>query len=214
VTRKTGALKHLKINISKNILIAERGGSSLTLGCRVFFQEFLGELDKEGKKKDLMKIFENDTKWTAMMLGTGKSRKKEDFGLIGRIGQKFGYKIEAEWRDIDQIWYSWLPKPKNWKEAPWQNDVLVEHENTIGRLEYTLFKCEEISVPLKVCIFYPFENEQECLEKASEIIGKQVNAYPGGVYLIIFGFAEEGKGIFWHAYEIDFKGNALKLHEP
>lgn len=52
------------------------------------------------------------------MLGTGKSRKKGDFGLIGRIGQKFGYEIQAEWMRLDQVWYFHLPKPENWEQPP------------------------------------------------------------------------------------------------
>jgi hypothetical protein len=44
------------------------------------------------------------------------------------------------------------------------------------------------------------------------MILKQVSSYPGGVYLIIFGFLNEEKGVYWHGYEIDFKGNIIKLH--
>ena len=50
-------------------------------------------------------------------------------------------------------------------------------------------------------------------DKACEIIKKQVTSYPGEVYLIIFGFLDEEKGVYWHGYEIDFKGNVIKLHE-
>ena len=185
----------------------------MTLGCRAFFYEFLAEFEKERKKTDWEKIYEKNKIWTAKMLGTGESRKKGDYGLIGRIGQKFGYKIEPEWRRIDQVWYYYLPKPKTWENAPWKNDALVEHENYIKNLEYTLFKCEEISVPLKVGIFYPGDDEEEYLEKAAEIIKKQVSSYPGGVYLIIFGFLDEEERVYWHGYEIDFKGNIVKLHE-
>ena len=89
----------------------------------------------------------------------------------------------------------------------------MEHENYIENLEYTFFKFEEISAPLKVGIFYPGEDEKEYLKKACEIIKKQVTSYPGGVYLIIFGFLDKEKGVYWHGYEIDFKGNKIKLHE-
>lgn len=130
------------------------------------------------------------------MLGTGKSRKKSDYGLIGRIGQKFGYEIEAGWRHIDQVWFYWLPKPKGWRKSPWRNDVIVEHENDIDRLEYTFFKFEEILAPLKVGIFYPGEEEKDRLEKCREMISKQVSAYPGATYLIIFGFCDDEKGVF------------------
>ena len=147
------------------------------------------------------------------MLGTGPSRKKGNFGLVGRIGKKFGYEIDAEWRHIDQVWYFRLPKPETWESPPWKNDVVVEHENNIKNLEYTLFKFDEISAPLKVGIFYPREEEKEYLDKACEIIKKQVTSYPGEVYLIIFGFLDEDEGVYWHGYEIDFKGNVIKLHE-
>lgn len=186
----------------------------MTLGSRAFFIEFLNQLESEKKKISWEKIFEKDKRWTAKMLGTGKSREKGDYGLLGRVAQKFGYTVEAEWRHIDQVWYYWLPKPKGWRKQPWKNNVAVEHENNIRRLEYTLFKFEEISIPLKVGIFYPpEENEDKYLAITREMILKQVSSYPGGVHLIIFGFCDEESGVYWRAYEIDFKGNVIKLHE-
>jgi len=185
----------------------------MTLGCRAFLREFLAEFEKAKKKTNWMKIYEDNKKWTAKMLGTGPSREKGDYGLIGRIGQKFGYKIDPEWRHIDQVWFYNLPKPKGWQDPPWKNDVMIEHENDIDNLEYTLVKFDEVSVPLKVGIFYPGDDEEEYRDKAAEIVKKQVTSYPGEVYLIIFGFAEEEKGVYWHAYEIDFKGNVIQLHE-
>jgi len=147
------------------------------------------------------------------MLGTKLSRNKGDYGLVGRIGQKFRYEIDPEWRHIDQVWCFDLPSPKTWEYIPWKNDVLVEHENNIKKFEYTLFKFGEISAPLKIGIFYPGEDEEEYLKKASEIIRRQVISYPGAVYLIIFGFLNDKKGIYWHGYELDSKGNRIKLHE-
>ena len=189
----------------------------MTIGCRAFFREFLAEFEKEKKKTNLAsmrKCYLDNKKWTAKMLGTGESRKKEDYGLIGRIGQNFGYEIESGWRHIDQVWFQWLPKPEGWRKAPWKNDVLIEHENYIARLEYTFFKFEETSAPLKVGIFYPDqEDEEKYLQKSREMILKQVSSYPGGVYLIIFGFLNEEKAVYWHGYEIDFKGNIIKLPE-
>jgi len=185
----------------------------MTLGCRAFFLGFLAEFEKAKKKINWEKIYDDNPKWTAKMLGTGLSRKKKDFGLIGRVGQKFGYKIDPEWRHIDQVWYLDLPKPKGWESTPWRNEVLVEHENDISNMEYTLFKFDEISAPLKVGIFYPEDEEEEYRDKAAEIIKKQVTSYPGEVYLIIFGFYDDKRGVYWHAYEIDFKGNMIKLHE-
>ena len=61
----------------------------MTLGCRAFFLEFLAEFDKEKKRTKWDKIYDDNKKWTAKMLGTGPSRKKDDYGLLGRIGQKF-----------------------------------------------------------------------------------------------------------------------------
>jgi len=185
----------------------------MTLGCRAFFCEFLAEFEKENRNTKWEKIYDKNRIWTAKMLGTGKSREKGNYGLLGRIGKRFGYEIDPEWRHIDQVWYYHLPKPKTWQNPPWKNDVLVEHENDIDNLEYTLFKFDEISSPLKVGIFYPGKDEEEYLEKAAEIIKKQVTSYPGEVYLIVFGFLEEERGVYWHAYEIDFKGNIIKLHK-
>ena len=184
----------------------------MTLGCRAFFLGFLDEFEKEKKSTNWEKIYYNNKIWTAKMLGTGKSRRKGDFGLIGRIGKKFGYELQAEWMRIDQVWYCYLPKPEKWEQQPWKTDVVIEHENDIDNLEYTLFKLGEVSAPLKVGIFYPRENEEEFLKKCPEMILKQASAYPGGVYLIIFGFFDKEKGVYWHGYEVDFKGNLIKLH--
>jgi len=185
----------------------------MTLGCRAFFYEFLAKFENEKKRTKWEKIYTKNRAWTAKMLGTGKSREKGDYGLIGRIGQKFGYKIQAEWMRIDQVWYFYLPKPEKWEQWPWKTDVVIEHENDIDNLEYTIFKLGEVSAPLKVGIFYPGEEEKEFLQKCREMILKQVPSYPGGVYLIIFGFLDEERGVYWHGYEIDFKGNIIELHE-
>ena len=186
----------------------------MTLGCRAFFREFLAEFRREGRKTNWEKIYDENRIWTGKLLGTAKSRKEGDFGLIGRIGKKFGYEIEAEWMRLDQVWFYYLPKPKDWKQEPWKTDVVIEHENDIKNLEYTIFKLGEVAVPLKVGIFYPGkEREEECLKKCRDMILKQVTSYPGGVYLIIFGFCDDKKGVYWHGYEIDFKGNVIKLHE-
>lgn len=147
------------------------------------------------------------------MLGTSKSRKEGDFGLIGRIGQKFGYEIQAEWMRIDQVWYYNLQKPEVLEQKLWRTDVMIEHENDSRNFVYTLLKLGEASSPLKIGIFYPGEEfERKMLDKASDIISSQVSSYPGGVYLIIFGFLNEENGVYWHAYEIDFKGNVIKLN--
>ena len=184
----------------------------MTLGSRAFFCEFLSEFEKEKEKWE--DIYHKNRIWTGKMLGTGESREKGDFGLLGRLGQRFGYEIAAEWRCIDQVWSYYLPKPEGCDEQPWRNDVLVEHENDDTRLEYAFYRFEEISAPLKVGIFYPGqEHEVEAIEKCRNMILKQVSSYPGGVYLIIFGFLDERKGVCWHAYEIDFKGNVVRLHE-
>jgi len=180
----------------------------MTLGARAFFNEFLTEFGREKGKTLWHKIYYQNRKWTARMLGTGVSREKGDYGIIGRIGKKFGYEIDAEWRRIDQVWSYYLPKPEKCKDQPWRNDVIIEHENDIDELEYTFFKFDEISAPLKVGIFYPEEeNEITYLEKCRQVISRQVTSYPGEVYLIIFGFIDEEENeVFWHAYEIDFKG--------
>lgn len=183
----------------------------MTLGCRAFFREFSAEFKKDKTRWE--KNFYKRKFRTAEMLGTGKSREKGDFGIFGRIGKKFGYDPQAEWMRIDQIWYYWLPKPEKWDDAPWKTDVAIEHGNEIDDFEYTIFKFGEVSAPLKVGVFYPDEeDEDDLLRKCSEMILKQVSAYPGGVYLIIFGFLDEDNGVHWHGYEIDFKGNTIQLH--
>lgn len=186
----------------------------MTLCCRAFFNEFLTEFEIEkNNRARINNIYQKYRNWTIMMLGTSKSRDRGNYGLLGRVGKKFGYIIEPEWRHIDQVWFYRLPKPKGWRKGPWKNDVLVEHENNIRRMEYTIFKFEEISAPLKVGIFYPGDNEEEYLEMCQKMILKQVSSYPGSVYLIIFGFQDEKNEIYWHGYEIDFKGNIVQLHD-
>lgn len=186
----------------------------MTLGCRSFFYEFIGLVNHENKDGRLAKIYHKWTEWTTLMLGNRQSRDNDDYGLIGRVGQKYHYETEPEWRDIDQVWSVLLPKPLILLESPWKLDVLVEHENDIKRLEYTLFKFLEIDAPLKIGIFYPADYEEDSLEKCREIIKNQVPLIPSNQYLIIFGFLNETSNqIIWHGYEIDFRGNIVKLHE-
>jgi len=105
------------------------------------------------------------------MLGTSSSRKKGDFGLLGEIGKKFGYKIQAEWMKIDQVWYYYLPKPQGWMQTPWKTDVVIEHENDPSNIEYVINKLIEVCAPLKICFFYPGEeDEDDALYRISEII--------------------------------------------
>ena len=180
----------------------------MTLGCRSFFHEFVSEFENEKLHTNWEEIWPENNIWTGKMLGTGESRKNNDFGLLGRIGQKYKYEVQAEWMRFDQIWYYLYFQEEGLIETPWKMDVIIEHENYFQRFEYTLLKFEGASAPLKVGIFYPDEEtEYEVLEKASKIIKKQIISYPGGVYLLIFGFNNEEKGIYWHAHEIDFKGN-------
>lgn len=91
---------------------------------------------------------------------------------------------------------------------------MIEHENDIERLEYTLNKFDEVSAPLKVSIFYvDEEKEKEYLEKSRQIILKQTPSYPGEVYLLIFGvLVVDKKEIIWSGYEIDAKGKTVALH--
>lgn len=182
----------------------------MTLCSRAFSLEFLSEFENE--KSEWEKIWTSNRTWNARMLGTGKSRKKGDFGLLGRIGKKFGYDIQAEWMRFDQVWYYYSLIEEAWIDLPWKTDVIIEHENNFQKFEYTLYKFEEASAPLKVGIFYPNDEiEEEALQQASKIINKQIIAYPGGVYLLIFGFINEKGEIYWHTYEIDFKGNVTTL---
>jgi len=184
----------------------------MTLASRAFLREFFREFTKEKKRTNLEKIWYQSKKWTTIMLGTGKTREKGDYGLIGRIGQKFGYEIQSEWLRIDQVWYYLLNEPESNEQPLWRTDVAIEHENNPKNIEYTIQKMGEISVSLKVGIFYPKEDEEaHILNRISELISKQVTSYPGCTYLIIFGFLDEEKGIFWHAYEIDYKGNIIEL---
>jgi hypothetical protein len=185
----------------------------MTLGCRAFFLEFLSEFEKEREQTNWEKIYHKNRIWTAKMLGTGRSRGRGDYGVLGHIGQKFGYVVQAEWMRIDQIWYVNLPLPENWEQQPWKTDVAIEPENDITRLEFTIFKFGEVSVPLKVGLFYPGDDEEDALNKCREMILRQVSSYPGGVYLIIFGFFDEENAIYWLGYEIDTKGNTIKLNE-
>lgn len=53
----------------------------MTLGSRAFFIEFLNQLESEKKKISWEKIFAKDKRWTAKMLGTGKSKRKEIMGF-------------------------------------------------------------------------------------------------------------------------------------
>lgn len=183
----------------------------MTLAARMLYYEFINEFKKVGKNNDWVAFWNKNTEWTAKMLGTGESRKNGDFGLLGKIGQKYGYDIYAEWKDIDQIWSNFLSKPSNWNHAPWINDVIIEHENNINKFEYTILKFTEFSAPLKVGIFYPDDDENKYLDISKEIIKYYVSTYPGEIYLLIFGYLENEKIIIWKAHEIDWKGNSIQI---
>ena len=186
----------------------------MTLGSRAFVRGFITEFEKSKDITDWEGLWEDGTAWTNKMLGTSSSRRENDFGIIGSVGQGFGYQIQAEWMRIDQVWYNDLLERDDWDFIPWKTDVVIEHENNIDKLVRTLLKLGEISAPLKVGVFYPEpEKEDEYISTGSEIIEKQPVPYPGGVYLLIFGILDEEKGIIWHPYEIDWKGNVFPLHK-
>ncbi|MGA3110471.1 MAG: hypothetical protein ABSE15_00380 [Candidatus Bathyarchaeia archaeon] len=184
----------------------------MTLGGRAFIKEFLEEFANYEKQRPWLPIWDKSGEWTKDMLGDSVSRKKNNYGLIGKIGKTFGYGVDAEWRRIDQVWYYYLPKLEQCKELPWKLDVIIEHENDINNLEYTFYKLGEIISPLKVGIFYPDKGkEQATIEKCIELITKSVTSVTGESYLIIFGFLTKKNTVEWRAHEIDFKGNTSKI---
>lgn len=181
----------------------------MTLGSRSFFYDLVKEtrnaVRKVGKFYDLKK-----PEKTRMMLGDGDSRKNEDFGLIGRIGQRYGYQIQAEWMRIDQVWYYDINENDEWNFLPWVTDAIIEHENNIDDFIRTIVKLTEYSAPIKIAIFYPKrDDEEKWVGIASEIISKRQVSYPGESYLLVFGLYDKKKNLYWNAHEINWQG---KVH--
>ncbi len=138
--------------------------------------------------------------WTDFMVGSGSG----SFGLLGEMGKSFGYKLEREQYDIDQIWLYRAPKrflrrktlqrthkivvgPFRWLF------VLIEHELGIARWSKSLDKMFPLNAPLKVLITYPprphmgtYYSGKTVLRSAEQFLHVR-ESRNCGTYLIGFG---------------------------
>jgi len=184
----------------------------MTFGSRAFFEDFLNEFEEDKKNTNWVDLFEKKKERTEKMLGTSDSRKKGDYGLLGKIGKKYGYTRECEWLKVDLNFHNDMEDEEFLGFIPWKTDVLIEHENNPTNYVRTLLKLGETSTPLKIVFFYPkVEEENEFIETGRRIIKNLPVSYPGGVYLLVFGFCDDKKGVYWKAYEIDWKGNIFPI---
>lgn len=179
----------------------------MSLAGRVIFQEFLKKFHKSKLKWDDLPSL-----WTKKMLGSGSSRKKGDFGILGRIGQKYGFEVQAEWMRIDQIWYSQLDLGKDVRKG-WWTEVAIEHENKqdLDGIIYLLNKLIEFKARLKLGICYP-EDEMQALEGISKTLAGTPFSLENERYLFLFGrLGENDQQVLFNAWEFDSRGNRIKV---
>jgi hypothetical protein len=156
--------------------------------------------------EDTRRRWHSYTEWSTLMLGSGETRNSaaRDFGVIGRVGLTLGYKCQAEYLRVDQIWYASNP------DAPedWWIEAFLEHENNFKRLAMTVRKLLELGAGLKVAITYPpVASKAELLATVSRLISERHGTLPDSRLTLIFGFLDSEQSIIsWEAHEFDGMG--------
>ena len=144
--------------------------------------------------------------WTTFMLGSGETRSAGDFGVLGIMAASLGYRVEAEYLRVDQIWYS-----HHKDKEDWEIDVFIEHENDDSRLAETVRKCLQLAQGTKVVITYPDRHgELQLREIAQTIVKNRYGVSPDARLLLILGFLEQ-KTLRWKGFEIDGLGREVAI---
>jgi hypothetical protein len=128
-------------------------------------------------------LWSNDKYWTRSMVGDGATRKaaQPDYGAVGRVGAKLGYKRQAEYLRIDQIWYQ-EERPPNWTI-----EAYIEHENSLGRLDMTVRKLLSVGPGLKVLVTYPGARKDHALDATERLLRERHGTSPDGRIFLVFG---------------------------
>lgn len=178
----------------------------LSLDCRVIFAEFLSEF-----QKSKLKWGQPRSTWTEKMLGSKKSRKKEDYGIFGKIGKKYGYELQAEWMRIDQVWYNQIDLEEGIRV--WWDEVGVEHHNgrSLKSILYVIYKLAEFKARLKIGVFYPKDDVGSVLEQISKVIQKTPVRTENERHLIILGRPKRRGVVKFDAWEFNTRGNKIKV---
>jgi hypothetical protein len=164
----------------------------MATSAKKVFRKFLKEFEKS--KVDWEKIYNKNREWTRHMIGNNRSREKGDFGILGAIGKREGYKIQAEWMHFDQAWYYTYRDTKISGIKPWRTDVVIEHENDHRYIPYCCIKLAESKAPLKILIAYPGKKKKRYIEEIKHIVSKRRQG--DEKYLVIFGQLADKK-VVW-----------------
>lgn len=144
------------------------------------------------------------------MLGDGPSRNtSDDYGILGCLGKKLGYKIQAEYLRVDQIWYT---SPSH-DSSDWRIDAFIEHENDCRRLLETVRKLLQIGNGLKVIITYQYENKiSDEIMSVQKLISERFDNPVGSPIIIVFGTSDnECSYVNWEAHEFDSIGRVSSV---
>lgn len=166
---------------------------------REIFEKFCAKI----KDKELPKSWEDNPRWTALMLN-----------IFEEIGRSFGYRIRKmgkgkEWMTIDETWEIRLPNISTIILA-------LEHENTSKiwkLLDDELQKLLDVKAYIKVLVYYPLEPEKDIEEIKSKIQSQKIKL-PDEKILVITGTYDidvDPTSIYFQAYEFDVDGKNILI---
>ena len=154
----------------------------------------------------LGELFDSNSPWTEFMLGSGQSRITDNYGILGKIGRLLGYKVQAEYLRVDQIWYS-----ETSSREEWSIEAFLEHENNVDRLPETVRKLLQLGPGLKVVISYPKRADfQKRADEIGSVVAQRFGTLPETRILLIFGFWES-PSLYWQGFEIDGVGRVAPV---
>ena len=136
-----------------------------------FLKEFIGEWrhDLTHAGQSLRQAFQNDTPRTAYMLD-GKD------AFLRRVAATLGLCMAQEWFKVDAIYHD--PKanllPAKMGMYPNRLDVLIEHENGDDP-EREMWKLLMLRAPLKVLIFYDWQEELQRTDHRQQWLTKKLS---------------------------------------
>jgi len=180
----------------------------MSLDTRAVFAVFVDEVKGSGLRWD-----ERGSVKTRKMMGDKKSRKKGDFGVFGRIGTKYGYKVQAEWARLDQVWYDEVKLDEDTPLEWWWCEAAIEHENSqdLYDILYSVVKLTEFKARLKIGVYYPRDDFNKALDEMSRFISRSISPSESERYLILLGSVKDNSSVEYSAWQFDCRGNRMKI---